>query len=60
MRSAKPMLGGDSDVGNIELEPLFVDANNGDFHVKCQGGRGMGVRKGQALDLGIAKSIDGR
>ena len=35
------VFGGYSGVGNIDLDPLFADANNGDFHLKSQGGDGI-------------------
>ena len=44
--------------GNIDVEPYFVDANNGDYHLKSRGWRWDAQRKTWTWDAVTSRCID--
>jgi len=45
-------------IGNINLDPLFADPNNGDFHLESQAGRWDPNTKSWVIDSNTSPSID--
>jgi len=50
--------GGWTGIGNIAVDPLFADPENGDFHLKSQAGRWDPVSKSWLLDSVTSPCID--
>jgi len=50
--------GGYAGVGNLNADPLFADPNNGDFHLKSQGGRWVPGTQSWVEDSVISPCID--
>jgi len=50
--------GGWTGTGNIAVDPLFADAENGDYHLKSQAGRWDPVSKSWVLDSVTSPCID--
>ena len=59
---AEPMYscwaGADSGLGNIDADPCFVDAANGDYHLKSEGWRWDAQRKVWTWDTATSPCID--
>jgi len=52
------VFGGYSGVGNIDLDPLLADPNNGGFHLKSQGGRWDPNSQNWVIDSVTSPCID--